>query len=75
MPAPDLISTLGVAQRLGVSPSAVKNWEEEGRIPPAFAKVLPGGRRVWRAEDIEAIAGSESARKRTRPQCEPQAAA
>jgi hypothetical protein len=75
MPDPQLLSTLGVAQRLRVSPSAVKNWEAEGRIPPAFAKVLPGGRRVWRAEDIEAIANSEAARKRVRPQCEPAGAA
>ncbi len=55
----------GVAKRLMCSPSAVRLWEEQGRIPPA-GRVSGTGRRVWRLMDIDAFANGPSARRRGR---------
>ena len=58
----------GVAARLGCSPSAVRLWEGQGRIPPA-GRVAGTGRRVWRLAEIDAFTGSEqTARRRDRRQ-------
>ncbi len=69
-----LLGTAGVAARLNISPSAVKQWELAGRIPPAFARVSPGDRRVWRCADIEAITDTANAQKRDRSGVEKEAA-
>ena len=46
-----LVSTGGVARRLGVSPSTVRNYERDGRIPEAMT--LEGsGRKAWRESDL-----------------------
>ncbi len=58
-----LISTGGLASRLGYSISNVKKLEKLGRIPAGI--VIEGsGRKVWRAEDIEAIQEQLQARRR-----------
>jgi len=58
----------GVAARLGCSPSAVRSWEEQGRIPPA-GRVAGTGHRIWRLAEIDAFTGSEqTARRRDRRQ-------
>lgn len=62
----ELIGTSGVGRILDISPTAVKLWEDAGRIPPAFARVSPGGRRVWRRADIEAALETAGARRRDR---------
>ena len=49
-----LLSTGGLAARLGVSQSAVKLWERDGVIPAAIM-VEGSGRRVWRLVDLPAI--------------------
>ncbi len=49
-----LLSTGGLAARLGVSQSAVKLWERDGVIPAAV-KVEGSGRRVWRLVDLPVI--------------------
>ncbi len=49
-----LLSTDGLAARLGVSQSAVKLWEREGVIPRGI--VIEGsGRKVWRLADLPII--------------------
>jgi len=50
-----LISTGGVAQRLGVPESTLKWWERRGEIPAA-ARVEGSDRRVWRESDLALIA-------------------
>jgi len=46
-----LVSTGGVARRLGVSPSTVRNYERAGLIPEPM--ILEGsGRKAWRASDL-----------------------
>ena len=57
----------GVAARLGCSPSAVRLWEGQGRIPPA-GRVAGTGRRVWRLAEIDAFTGEQTARRRDRHQ-------
>jgi len=68
-----LLSTGGLATRLGVSQSAVKLWEREGVIPPAI--VIEGsGRRAGRLVDLPAIRkGLED--RRARRTCPPLGAA
>lgn len=48
-----LIGTGGVARQFDVSPATVKIWEAAGLLPRAD-RLMPGDRRVWRAEDIDA---------------------
>lgn len=50
-----LISTGGVALRLGVPTSTLKFWERRGEIP-ASSRVEGSDRRVWRERDLEQIA-------------------
>ena len=50
-----LISTGGVAQRLGVPTSTLKFWERRGEIPAA-SRIEGSDRRVWRERDLEQIA-------------------
>ncbi len=69
----DLLSTAAVAEILNVSPTGLRIWERDGRIPPAFARVLPGGRRVWQRRDIESIRDAGGVLKRDRPRREPAA--
>jgi len=57
----------GVAERLGCSPSAVRLWEGQGKIPPA-GRVAGTGRRVWRMTDIDAFTGEQTTRLRDRSQ-------
>jgi len=58
----------GVAERLGCSPSAVRSWEEQGRIPQA-GRVAGTGHRIWRLAEIDAFTGSEqTSRRRDRRQ-------
>ena len=46
-----LVSTGGVARRLGVSPSTVRNYERAGLIPESMT--LEGsGRKAWRESDL-----------------------
>ncbi len=57
----------GVAERLGCSPSAVRLWEGQGRIPPA-GRVAGTGRRVWRLAEIDAFTSEQTTRRRDRRQ-------
>ncbi len=67
------VGTRGAAMILGISPTGVKNWVAEGRVPAPIGRLEPRGDRIWRREDLEAIRGQ--VQKRTRPQCESDAAA
>ena len=49
-----LVSTGGLAARLGVSVSGVKDWERRGVVPPGIV-VEGSGRKVWRLSDLAAI--------------------
>ena len=49
-----LVEVGGVARRLGVSPSTVRNLERAGVIP-ASARLESSGRRVWRLADLEDV--------------------
>ncbi len=44
----------GLAQRLGLSRSRIRQLEEAGVIPEG-ARLIPGDRRIWRVGDIDAI--------------------
>ena len=67
------IGTRGAAEIIGVSPTGLKNWVAEGRVPAPVGRLEPRGDRIWRREDLEAIRGQ--VQKRTRPQCVPDATA
>ncbi len=56
MPATEdvLIEVSGVARRLGVSATTVRNLERRGELPLG-ARLEKTGYRVWRLSDIEAI--------------------
>ncbi len=45
------LSVGGVADRLGVSPSAVRKYERQGIIPPA-ERLEGNDRRIWPAGDV-----------------------
>lgn len=49
--APDL-TPLDVARRMGVTPSTVSRWADEGKL--AFFRT-PGGQRRFRRSDVEAL--------------------
>ncbi len=62
-PAETLISTGGLAARLGVSVSLIKKLEREGIIAPGI--VIEGsGRKVWRSGQLPAIQSQFDARRR-----------
>jgi excisionase family DNA binding protein len=48
-----LLSTADAALRLGCSAERVRQLEREGKLP---AEKMPGGQRVFKAEDVERIA-------------------
>ncbi len=61
----------GLADRLGLSRTRIRQLEDAGAIP-AGARLTPGRRRVWRADEVEAIWEAveerrRSARKETQP--------
>lgn len=56
-----LIEVGGVARRLGVCPSTVRNLERRGELPPG-ARLESTGYRVWRLSEIEAIQERREAR-------------
>ena len=71
----EVFSIGGVAARFGVSPSAVRRWEAIGLIPPA-ARAEGSDRRVYLAEDVEAIRERvESRRRKQREEAPPPEAA
>lgn len=49
-----LIETGGIAKRLGVSRSTVRNLERDGKLPQG-ARLESSGRRVWRLSEVEPI--------------------
>ncbi len=51
---PGLISSGGLAARLGVSLASVKSWEAMGKIAPAL-RIEGSGRRAWRVSDLPLI--------------------
>jgi len=67
------VGTRGAATIMGVSPTGLKNWVAEGRVPAPVGRLEPRGDRIWRREDLEAI--RDQVHKRTRPQTGPEAAA
>jgi predicted site-specific integrase-resolvase len=66
------VGTRGAATIMGVSPTGLKNWVAEGRVPAPIGRLEPRGDRIWRREDLEAV--RDQVQKRTRPQCERDAA-
>ena len=57
---PALLSTGAAARLLGVSMSMLLKLEREGKIPPAM-RLVGSDRRVYGAEDIEAIRAARTA--------------
>lgn len=51
----DLLSQPQIARRLGISTDTWLRWRKAGLVPEAV--VLPSGRRKWRREDIDEMAG------------------
>lgn len=49
----DFYTSRDVAKRFGVTPETVRNWEKDGRIPPASR--TPGGHRRYSEEHFAAI--------------------
>jgi len=49
------LSTGGLAERLGISHTRIRQLEREGTIPPA-QRLMPSDRRMWPVEDVPAIA-------------------
>jgi DNA-binding transcriptional MerR regulator len=54
MEASKFIGTGGLAERLGVSNTRIRQLEREGVIPPA-QRLVPGDRRIWPLNDVSAI--------------------
>ncbi|MDP9354397.1 MAG: hypothetical protein M3R02_03800 [Chloroflexota bacterium] len=51
----ELISTGGLAQRLGCSISLLKKLDATGQIAAPALRIEGSGRRVWRADDLPAL--------------------
>jgi excisionase family DNA binding protein len=49
---PPLLTTAGVAERLGVSPGSVRAWTERGQLA---CVILPGGERRFTVEGVTAL--------------------
>jgi len=61
----ELISTGGLAARVGRSPSTIKFWETEGVIPPAI-RIEGSNRRAWKVSEIDLIRERIAARRAER---------
>jgi DNA-binding transcriptional MerR regulator len=59
----ELISTGGLAARVGRSPSTIKFWESEGVIPQAI-RIEGSNRRAWWVSDVDLIQERIAARGR-----------
>lgn len=57
---PDLLTQEQVCRRLGISADTWTRWRKALRTPACVT--LPSGRRKWRREDIDALAGKPVAR-------------
>ncbi len=62
---PELLSTGGLAARLGCSVSALKKWEKARLIPPA-TRLEGSDRRVWHTDDLVTIRERLEARRGAR---------
>jgi len=60
-----LIGTGGLAQKLGVSNTRIRQLESAGVIPPA-QRLDPGDRRVWSLDEADAIKTLLEARRAAR---------
>ncbi len=58
----NLIAASEAAKRIGVSPSTVKRWAKDGRLPATSLQT--GGRRQWlfAEADVDAAANEQAAR-------------
>jgi excisionase family DNA binding protein len=54
----ELLTAAQAADRLGVSVRTVARWAEEGRLPEAMKLAGVRGPRLFRAEDVDALAGA-----------------
>jgi excisionase family DNA binding protein len=63
-PPTQYLETGQVARQLGVSVEAVRMWERRGTIAPPLRTI--GGRRLFRAEDVETIRTEREARQAAR---------
>jgi DNA-binding transcriptional MerR regulator len=62
---PELVGIGFVSDSLGVSESAIREWERRGDVPAAY-RVPPDGRRVYGPAHVELIR-QRAARMRRRP--------
>ena len=53
LPKPDWLTTTQAAERLGVHPSTIRRWADDGNLP---AMVTPGGHRRFAAADLDWMA-------------------
>lgn len=53
----------GMARELGLSNSRVRQLEDEGVIPPS-RRLVPGDRRIWGENEVEAARQKVRARRR-----------
>ena len=56
-PEDALLTSGQVARRLGVDASTVRRWALSGQLHAAY--VTPGGRRRYRASDVDALLATE----------------
>jgi predicted DNA-binding transcriptional regulator AlpA len=61
---PDLLTQEQVCRKLGISNDTWTRWRKAGRTPKAVE--LPSGRRKWRREDIDRLAGAPAASRVSR---------
>ncbi len=54
-----------VANRLGLSRTRIRQLEVAGEIP-ASRRLIPGDRRIWRADEVEAMRQTIEAQRRHR---------
>jgi DNA-binding transcriptional MerR regulator len=69
-PASEFLSIGGVAELVGVSASALRKWEAQGKIP-APARLAGCDRRVYRITDLDAIRARATARAEPSPRTRP----
>ena len=50
----EYVAASDIAKRLGVTRTAVSNWQKRGEFPEPFATVANGAIRIWRWSDVEA---------------------